>query len=977
MNTSPDHRPDNSDGREPGDALPERLVVPADASELLDGPLAPFVVEPGSLLEQFASGYDFALDDYQLKACAEVEAGAGVLVAAPTGAGKTVVGEFAVFCALATGRKCFYTTPIKALSNQKFHDLVRRHGADRVGLLTGDSSINSEAQVVVMTTEVLRNMIYANSPTLANLGYVVMDEVHYLADRFRGAVWEEVIIGLAPSVQLVSLSATVSNTEEFGDWLDEVRGDVKVVISERRPVPLYQHVMAGKKVHDLFEGIAPTAAELPAERAARVNPELLKLARSEAKQVRDDSRRPRGRSGKGKKNAGYGSGQYGGAAKAHLDRRHDRDERPAPRLTPSRAVMTTQLQRARLLPAICFVFSRQGCDGAVRQLLASGINLTTNHEARQLMAIAERHLQGMAPADLRALDHDVFVEALSRGIASHHAGLLPAFKAIVEEGFAAGLVKIVFATETLALGINMPARTVVIEKLVKYNGENHVDITPGEYTQLTGRAGRRGIDVEGHAVVLWQPGMDPRAVAGLASRRTYPLKSSFAPTYNMTVNLVGRVGRERARGMLEQSFAQFQTDRSVVGLARTAARNQGQIDDYLAAAHCERGDFVEYAQLREQVGQLENEQARLRKADRRAEALQSLLVLEAGEIIHVPGGRHQGWAVVVDPGRRGNRGSEPHPMVLTEGREMVRLTLNDFPVPTQVVGRMRIPRKFDPRQASDRRNLFAGFRDKLGVLDPQPTQLHGPRADAEMTARISELRRELKRHPCHECPDRESHARFAERAMRLERERVQARERAERRSNTIAQRFDKLCQVLESMGYLGSEDDEVTDAGRMLARLYSELDLVTAECLRDGVFDGLDAPQMAAVLSSLVFETRRVVPGRMARMPDAASEHAQHQVRQTWRRVSLVERDFRLERSSEPDIGFAEAAHAWADGATLAHCLSLSDLPAGDFVRWIRQVIDMCGQVAAAAGPGDVRRVCREAVGAMRRGVVEFDPDED
>lgn len=365
-----------------------------------------FTIAPGSLLEQFTAGYDFPLDDYQLQACARIEEGAGVLVAAPTGAGKTVVGEFAVFCALATGKKCFYTTPIKALSNQKFHDLVERHGADRVGLLTGDSSVNSEGQVVVMTTEVLRNMIYANSTTLNNLGYVVMDEVHYLADRFRGAVWEEVIIGLAPSVQLVSLSATVSNTEEFGDWLDEVRGNVKVVISERRPVPLYQHVMANKQIHDLFDGVAPTASETPSERAARVNPELLKLARSETKDVRDDSRRPRGRSGKGKKNVAYGSGQFGGAAKAHLERQRGRDSRDdrGPRLTPSRAVMTTQLQRARLLPAICFVFSRQGCDGAVRQLLASGVNLTSDEEATRLIGIAQKHLGGMTSADLRALE---------------------------------------------------------------------------------------------------------------------------------------------------------------------------------------------------------------------------------------------------------------------------------------------------------------------------------------------------------------------------------------------------------------------------------------------------------------------------------------------------------------------------------------------------------------------------------------------
>src|SRR5215207_2708819 len=219
-------------------------------------------------LADFTAGYPFDLDPFQTEACEALEDGLGVLVCAPTGAGKTVVGEFAVHLALAEGRKCFYTTPIKALSNQKYNDLVERHGAADVGLLTGDNSVNGDAPVVVMTTEVLRNMLYAGSPALAGLGYVVMDEVHYLADRFRGAVWEEVIIHLPDSVSVVSLSATVSNAEEFGDWLRTVRGDTDVVVEERRPVPLWQHVMVGSRLVDLFVD----------EGQRRVNPELLRLS---------------------------------------------------------------------------------------------------------------------------------------------------------------------------------------------------------------------------------------------------------------------------------------------------------------------------------------------------------------------------------------------------------------------------------------------------------------------------------------------------------------------------------------------------------------------------------------------------------------------------------------------------------------------------------------------------------------------------
>ncbi|MFT3969867.1 MAG: DEAD/DEAH box helicase [Micropruina sp.] len=907
--------------------------------------------DTGTLLRAFAAGYGFPLDTYQLDACRHVEAGSGVLVAAPTGAGKTVVGEFAVFLALQRGTKCFYTTPIKALSNQKYHDLVERYGAANVGLLTGDVTVNGEAPVVVMTTEVLRNMIYANSPTLRSLGFVVMDEVHYLADRFRGAVWEEVIIGLAETVQVVSLSATVSNAEEFGAWLDEVRGDVQIVVSERRPVPLFQHVMAGRRLYDLFADEAPTAKQLPAGQVD-VNPELLRLAKEESRNVRDDSRKMRNR------------------------RTRDTIEKRRPRssLVPRRDATVERLDAEGLLPAIFFIFSRAGCDAAVGQLMHSGLRLTNGAERRELEAIAASHIEGLTPSDLDALDYGSFLSAFRNGIAAHHAGLLPAFKECVEEAFVRGLVKVVFATETLALGINMPARSVVLERLVKYNGESHAPITPGEYTQLTGRAGRRGIDVEGHAVVLWQSGMDPRSVAGLASRRTYPLRSSFAPTYNMAVNLVGSVGRERARVLLEQSFAQYQSDRGVVGLARSIARANEQIAGHFAQAACDKGDFTDYARLRAEISSLEAEAARSRKADRRAESLSVLLELRPGDILRVPSGWHTGWAVVVDPGLAKG---DPSPMVMTEQRQLKRLSLVDFPTPPLVAGRMRVPKHFDPRQPASRRNLSAAFRSKLAEIDLTQPRYSPAAMDDEVAERIADLRARLKAHPCHSCPDRENHARWAEQALRLERDNAGRQRQADRRTNTIAVRFDRICSVLESLGYLTEGGTAVTDAGRTLARIYAELDLVSAECIRAGVFDRLSAPQLAAVLSSLVFEARGGDRRRPPRMPDRASEAAQQELRRVWRDVGLTERDHRLERGPEPDIGFAEPIHGWASGRPLGDVLDESGLTAGDFVRWARQVVDFAGQVGRAAGPGPLRDTCRELVDRVRRGVVDAAPLED
>lgn len=526
-------------------------------------------------LEAFASELKFPLDDFQEKACRALERNSGVLVAAPTGAGKTIIGEFAIHLAVAKGQKVFYTTPIKALSNQKYSELAAKYGKDKVGLLTGDNNNNSEAQIVVMTTEVLRNMIYATSTSLRDLGFVVMDEVHYLADRFRGAVWEEVILHLPKDVLVVSLSATVSNAEEFGAWLAEVRGNTEIIVSEIRPVPLHQHVMFGDEMLELFER---------SSKQTRVNPELLQKHQARQRSpYRSRNNKP-----------GY----------------QRPNERSFPRLEKPDVVQT--LDRADLLPAIFFIFSRAGCEKAVESCRRSGVRLTDRDQAQEIRRVAEARCSSIGDEDLDTLGYFEWLASLERGYAAHHAGMLPAFKEVVEELFLRKLVKVVFATETLALGINMPARTVVLERLDKFNGEARVQITAGEYTQLTGRAGRRGIDPEGHSVILWGQQLDPNVVAGLASKRTYPLNSSFRPTYNMAVNLTAAFGARRASQVLERSFAQFQADRSVVGLAQVISEKQASLGGYEQAMQCHLGDFIQYSTIRSDISDLEKSGSSLR-----------------------------------------------------------------------------------------------------------------------------------------------------------------------------------------------------------------------------------------------------------------------------------------------------------------------------------------------------------------------------
>jgi ATP-dependent RNA helicase HelY len=909
-------------------------------------------------LTRFAGELPFALDGFQVRACTALEAGHGVLVCAPTGAGKTVVGEFAVHLALTAGRKCFYTTPIKALSNQKHTDLVRRYGPERVGLLTGDQSINGDAPVVVMTTEVLRNMLYANSAALQGLSHVVMDEVHFLADRMRGAVWEEVILHLSEDVRLVSLSATVSNAEEFGGWIQTVRGDTTVVVDEHRPVPLWQHMMVGKRLFDLFEG------DQLAGSSALVDAELLRhiSLRREADRLADWQ--PRGRGGPGRRDHGSG--------------------RPTIYRPPPRPDVIGVLDQEGLLPAITFIFSRAGCDAAVKQCLRSSLRLTDNVERARIAEVIDRRCGDLPETDLVVLGYHEWREGLLRGLAAHHAGLLPVFRHTVEELFTAGLVKAVFATETLALGINMPARTVVLERLVKYNGEQHAPLTPGEYTQLTGRAGRRGIDVEGHAVVLWQPNdasVDPADVAGLASTRTFPLRSSFAPSYNMTINLVQHMGPEQAHQLLERSFAQYQADRSVVGLVKGVARGEKMLGEIAAELGGRDAPILEYARLRAAISGRERSQARASRLQRRRATNDALMALRRGDIINIGQGRRGGLAVVLEPAVDGD---EPRPLVLTEHRWAGRISSADYTGASAKLGTMTLPKRVEHRQPRVRRDLASALRSAAAGLDVPSRKRSGVVEDPDIDPELIVLRERMRNHPGHHASDREALVRTAERYLRIERDNAEIQQKVASATNSLARTFDRIVLLLTERGFIDERDGDlaVTDDGRVLARIYSEADLLVAECLRQEAWTGLQPAELAAVVLSVLYESRGDTPAPTPGV-DAATlplRRALAQTRRLWTDIRADEQRHRLPPSREPDPGFVIAVHRWATTGDLASALAASDaagngtpLSAGDFVRWCRQVLDLLDQVRNAAPTPALRTAAKRAIGDIRRGVVAVD----
>lgn len=905
-------------------------------------------------LARFSAELPFALDDFQRRACGALEGGHGVLVCAPTGAGKTVVGEFAVHLALAAGGKCFYTTPLKALSNQKHSDLTARYGKDRIGLLTGDVSVNADAPVVIMTTEVLRNMLYADSAALQGLSHVVMDEVHFLADRMRGPVWEEVILHLPDEVRVVSLSATVSNAEEFGGWIQTVRGDTTVVVDEHRPVPLWQHVLVGKRLFDLFDYRSQGPKDKP-----HVNPELLQhiAHRREADRMSDwqPRRGPRG-----------GPARGGGRPRFY---------RP-----PARPDVIASLDSAGLLPAITFVFSRVGCDAAVQQCLRSPLKLTTEAERARIAEVIDHRCGDLADADLAVLGYYEWREGLLRGLAAHHAGMLPAFRHTVEELFTAGLVRAVFATETLALGINMPARTVVLEKLVKFNGEQHVPLTPGEYTQLTGRAGRRGIDVEGHAVVLWHPDVEPSEVAGLASTRTFPLRSSFVPSYNMTINLVRQLGPDEAHRLLEQSFAQYQADRSVVSVVRGIERGKSMLDEIAAEIGGHDSAVLDYARLRAQISELERTAARASRLHRRQAASDALAALRRGDIITINHGRRGGLAVVLESARDT---SDPRPLVLTEHRWAGRISSADYTGATPPVGSMTLPKRVEHRQPRVRRDLASALRAAAeGLTAPSGRRAkENAHYDPELTA----LREQLRRHPLHSSAGLEEQVRQAERYLRIERDNAQLQRKVAAATNSLARTFDRIVGLLTEREFIRgpATDPQVTDDGRLLARIYSESDLLVAECLRTGAWAGLKPPELAAVVSAVLFETRGGDgPGAPfgTDVPTPALRQALMQTARLSTALRADEQTHRIAQSREPDDGFVRVIYRWARTGDLAAALAAADaadagtpLSAGDFVRWCRQVLDLLDQVRNAAPDPDVRAAAKRAINDVRRGVVAVD----
>lgn len=851
--------------------------------------------------DELIARYNFAIDEFQIEALDALDRGDSVLVAAPTGSGKTLVAEYAIEAARRQGQRAFYTAPIKALSNQKFNDLVAHYGKSEVGLLTGDNSINPNAPILVMTTEVLRNMIYARSEALAMLSVVVLDEVHFLQDAYRGPVWEEVIIHLDPTVQLVCLSATVSNATEVTDWLSTVRGKTVPIVEEKRPVELINHFVVGDAAtHEIkiFETIVNGSP----------NQEISKL---ESTSSQTDAR------------------QYRGG-----NRRSNRASAPKKRLrlfTPNRVEVVDLLQHEDLLPAIVFIFSRNQCDEAAEACIRGGIRLTDANQRAEIAEIIDSRVEMFSDDDLAALSFSKFANQLEFGVGSHHAGLVPAFKEIVEECFIRGLVRLVFATETLAVGLNMPARAVVVEKITKFTGEHHQPLKASEYTQLTGRAGRRGIDTVGHALVLWNQFVGFDQVAALALSRSFRLVSAFRPTYNMAANLIQTHSRQEAHHLLNLSFAQFQSGRDVVEIQARIARRSKERDRLREQARSSFGDIDEYR--------------RSFNSRPDASAIEAAInQLNLGDLIILP--RQNSKAAIVATAQRAN-GTKL--TLITASRALMNLQSGDFDSPPEKIGFIKLPDSYARTSPKFVKEV---------ALRVQRTKAKAKLAKGfDASARV---------HPVADDPELKRRLIAASSADRIDSEIRLMESRIDKSVQSVSAKFDDLVGLMERRGYVANW--KLTNQGRSLSRIFHELDLVIAESLSDGLFDGLTPAELASLLSVFVYEFRRAEEPPKPRVPKSLQAQ--------WKAIQLLsnkitedEKIAGITPHRSLDAGLMEITYEWASGGDLIDILN-DDLTAGDFVRTMKQLIDLLRQISLIAANTETVACAEQSAKALLRGVV-------
>ncbi len=861
--------------------------------------------------------FPFPLDDFQREAIDALNAGRSVVVCAPTGSGKTLIGEYAIHRALARGKRVFYTTPLKALSNQKLRDFQAQFGTDQVGLLTGDLSINREAPILVMTTEIFRNMLYGTpigqvGTSVQDVEAVVLDECHYMNDRDRGTVWEESIIYCPPLIQLVALSATIANSDELTAWIGQVHGPTDLIYSDFRPVPLQFGFCTATGLFPLLN-----------EKQTGIHPNF-KAKRSQKGRQR---------------------GNYRGPLKGRR-----KEEKPD---SPSLPFVVSQLQQKDMLPAIYFIFSRRGCDRAIAQVIQ--MSLVTPEEAAELqqrVAAFEARNPGLARPEQ--------LEALCRGIASHHAGLLPAWKGLVEELFQLGLVKVVFATETLAAGINMPARTTVISSLSKRTDRGHRLLTASEFLQMAGRAGRRGMDDRGYVVTVQSQFEGVKEAAHLATAGADALVSQFTPSYGMVLNLLQTHTLEEAQNLVERSFGRYLAlltlkpqQAEIDRLAQTVEQLQAQL------AEVDWPLLQEYEKLR---GRLREERRLLKILHQQAEetvtqemAL-SLNFAVAGTVLSLKGKN----VPVSEPilaalvSKLPGPGKSPYLVCMSlDNRWYVTSTADVVAIHGEIprvtaVDRLALPPDLPTRPSPGRQGdeSTAEVSDRLLTLALRPELQFDPINQAEevqaQLERTQAVEAQLEAHPVHRWSNQSSLLKRQRQLDSLQAELVDRQQKLERYTQRHWEQFLALIEILQAFDCL--QGIQPTPLGEAVSALRGDNELWLGLALFSGELDGLQPHHFAAACEALSTEVSR--PDVWTDYPMSAPvEDALESLRGLRRRLLQQQQRRQVELPVWLELELTGLVEHWGLRASWSNVCDSTSLDEGDVVRILRRTLDFLSQI--------------------------------
>lgn len=857
-------------------------------------------------LNEFKMGLSFELDRFQLEAIDYFLQGNSVVVAAPTGSGKTIVGEFAVFHVNKNRQRTFYTTPLKALSNQKYLEFVERFGVEQVGLLTGDNAINQDASIVVMTTEVLRNMIYQTPEKIEELGVAILDEVHFLADKERGVVWEEILILLNKNVKIVALSATVSNVEDFADWLHEIRGDCKFVIEEKRPVPLSQLIATSNSLIPLFSN-----------EEGQINKKVLNLY------------------------------------KRSFTRSHVKSE------IPTRVEIVENIKDYDLLPSIFFIFSRKGCDQAVEQIRKSNVQLTNESERYEIKKYLQNRFDDIDASDWSALRVDEWIDCAIRGFSSHHAGLIPQMKEAAEYLFQKGLLKLIFATETLSVGINMPAKSVVLERMDKWNGTTHEMLSPAEFTQLTGRAGRRGIDVDGEAIIAFHPHSEPKFIANLVSSRTFELTSTFEPKYNMVLNLLEHRNLTDTKILLNKSFAQFYQKKDSKNVTEQIDYENEKLRGKQHDFTCHLGDIREYYEIILQINSFHKNESKTSKKKR---SLRNRIEIEPGNLVGIKNLRKSKFALITKT-LKSKKESEFWALLDNgEGRKIDHRSI-DFNV--GVIGYLEINDEID----FSKKAIRDEYSKKIRIASGNYAKKFVDEVD------VTELKAKLKNHVCHSCPQIQEHLRFGENIERNKKYIKSLQSHLENDYVNLSKKCDQVIDLLAKLDYIITTEDKLTLTkwGKFLKQIHSEFDLLIIESLRRNYLNNLSPIQLSCLLSGFVYNPRRDELEIPVNVDEIIKNNA-NQILKLSDEIIDIEKRNKITNIKNPHFGMANIIKQWCNDVNLKRILLKTDIAPGDFVRNVKQIIDLLRQIKRLNIPG-ITKSADEAILLLDKGVVSYEPN--